>query len=59
MKAGDAVKQLSHGEPRARQRSGGDGGYGKAERHLTLGREVVLVAQGGGGDGRAAMAEKN
>ena len=53
------VEWLGHGEPRARQRSDGDGGYDEAERCFTLGREVVLVARGGGGDGGAAMAETN
>ena len=51
------VEWPGHGEPRARWCSGGDGGYGEAERHFTLGQEVVLVAQGGGGDGRAVVAK--
>ena len=53
------VEQPGHGEPRARRRFDGDGGYGEAERRFTLGREVVFMARGGGGDGRAAVAEMN
>ena len=53
------MERLGHGEPRARWPSGGDNGYGKAECRFTLGREVVLLAQGGGGDGGAPVAETN
>jgi len=52
------VEWLGNGELRARLHSGG-GGYGAAEHCFTLGREVVLVARGGGGDGIVTMAEMN
>ena len=59
MKACSAVEWRGHGEPRARRRSGDDGGCGEAKCRSICGRWVVLVARGGGGDGVVAMAKTN